>query len=104
MAPRRALATCGPQLSSQEPAQSSGVRPRVVAPRQHAANARFDLGPARPVVCRPPAAVEAAPVGPHEVPVHLQATPVRPAGVVPAALVTVDAEEAMNDGRMRRAG
>src|SRR6185436_16350923 len=56
----------------------------------------------RPAVRETLAQEEARRVRPHEAAVHLQATPVRVAGVAPAALEVVDAEPAALVRRMRR--
>src|SRR2546421_8349804 len=68
------------------------VRPRREAARAGGAHRNPDLLERAPVIRRPLVPQEPAAVRRLEGEIHLQAAPVRPAGIPPASLVVVDAE------------
>src|SRR5260221_553127 len=77
----------------EEPAEPRGVRPRPIAPAPEGFFGRPDLLERRPVVGGALRPVEPVAVALLEAPVHLEPAVVRLAGVRPAALEAVDAEE-----------
>src|SRR5665647_2123629 len=89
-----------PRKPLEQAAEPRGVRPGPETPARERFLRRPDLLERRPVVGRSLAGVEPAAVALLEAEVHLEPAVVRRAGVRPAGLVVVDAEELAQMGRV----